>query len=138
MRILALDFGQRRIGAALSDALEITAQPLAVIERIGAAADLQAVAKLIAGHDVECVVIGLPLTLKGERGPQAQRALAFGDALKRVISVPIEWVDERFTTAQASRALREAGQDSRNQKSSIDQAAAQLILQSYLDAKHAR
>ncbi len=138
MRILALDFGQRRIGVALSDALEITAQPLGVIERSGAAADLQAVGKLIASHAVECVVIGLPLTLKGEQGPQAQRALAFGEALKRIISVPIEWVDERFTTAQASRALREAGQDSRKQKSSIDQAAAQLILQSYLDAKHAR
>lgn len=135
MRILSLDFGERRIGVALSDALKMTAQPLSVVERSRLSEDLDAIVQLIASHNVESVVIGLPLTLKGERGPQAQRAMAFGDALKQRISIPVEWVDERFTTAQASRALRQAGQDGRKQKASVDQAAAQLILQAYLDAK---
>ena len=138
MRILGLDFGERRIGVALSDPSAIIAQPLAVIERRGLAEDIGSIKALISQHGVESVVMGLPLTLKGERGPQAQRALAFGNELKRATQVAIEWMDERFTTAQGSRALSEAGENGRQQKKRIDQVAAQLILQSYLDSKHAK
>ena len=138
MRILGLDFGERRIGVALSDASAITAQPLTVIERHGLAKDIQSIEALIRQHAVESIVMGLPLTLEGERGPQAQRALAFGSELKRATQIPLEWVDERFTTAQGIKALSEAGESGRQQRKRIDQVAAQLILQSYLDSKNAQ
>ena len=138
MRILGIDFGQRRIGVAVSDSLGITAQPLAVIERGGQVSDIKMVAELIQKHAVELVVMGLPLALSGKRGPEAQRAAAFAESLKRETAIPVVWVDERFTTAQGSRALTEAGESHRRQKSRIDQVAAQLILQSYLDSKDAK
>lgn len=135
---MGLDFGEKRIGAALSDSLAITAQPFTVIERQNLAADIKAIKALIQMHSVETVVMGMPLTLKGGQGPQAQRAAAFAGELKRAANICVEWVDERFTTAQGARALSEAGESRRHQKSRIDQVAAQLILQAYLDAKNAQ
>lgn len=135
MRMLGLDIGQRRIGVAVSDPLGLTAQGVTVLQRHGGAADVSAVCALARTHGVERIVIGLPLTLDGQRGPQAQRAASFADLIHRACGLPIVWVDERFTTVQGSRALRAAGCRGRRQKPTIDRVAAQLILQSYLDAQ---
>lgn len=138
MRVLGLDVGERRIGVAVSDALGLTAQQVTVLERRQAASDIEAVCDVVKQHAVTQVVVGLPLTLKGERGAQAQRVMAFGDLLRRASGLPIEWIDERFTTAQGQHALTAAGTSRRRRQQVIDQVAAQLILQAYLDAKRPR
>lgn len=132
-RILGLDVGDRRIGIALSDPLQLTAQPLMVLERRGAAADRKAICALVEAHDVCVIVVGLPLTLQGAQGIQAGKVMAFVRELERRLSVPVRLVDERMTTVQGQRALREMGASHRKQKPVIDQVAAQLILQQFLD-----
>lgn len=132
-RTLGIDMGQRRIGVAVSDSLGITAQPVGVVARTTPQADLATLSKLAAEHAVSVIVIGLPLTLQGTRGPQAQRVEAFGRALSTAAGVPVAYVDERFTTAEGQRALRAAGASERQQRPIIDRVAAQLILQQYLD-----
>ena len=132
-RVLGLDVGDRRIGVAMSDPLGLTAQGLTVVERHGGAGDVEAVRALVEQHGVETVVVGLPLTMRGEHGPQAKKVVEFSDALKRRISVPIELVDERLTTVQGARALRDTGASQKTRKAMIDQVAAQLILQQFLD-----
>ena len=138
MRVLGLDVGERRIGVAMSDTLGLTAQRLTVLARRGTAADLDAVDALITAHGAERVIVGLPLTLRGARGPQAQRVAAFAEALRRRVGVPVEYVDERLTTVQGERALIAADTSRRKRKQVIDQVAAQLILQQYLDRSAAR
>ena len=133
-RIMGLDVGQRRIGVAISDPVGLTAQGVTVLERRTPAADVEAVCRLAKTHAAETVVIGLPLTLEGQRGPQAQRVAAFADLVHRALGLPIAWVDERFTTAQGERVLLEGGMSRQQRKHVVDQVAAQLILQSYLDA----
>ena len=135
MRVLALDLGTRRIGLAISDSLGITAQRLPVLERTTLAADVAAVAELVRQHGVTRIVVGLPLTLRGARGPQAQRATAFRDAIRRHVTVPVELVDERLTTAQGQRTLLAMDVSRRKRKQQIDAVAAQLILQLFLDTE---
>ena len=135
MRVLGLDVGDRRIGVALSDPLGLTAQPLIVLERRGLAKDLEALCAMVQRHDVEAVIVGLPLTLRGERGVQAEKVASFSDALRRRVAVPVQFIDERFTTAQGERALREMGASRGQRKRVIDQVAAQLILQQFLDVQ---
>ncbi len=137
MRLLGLDIGDQRIGVALSDPLGFTAQPLAVLQRKNLAADLAVLQALVKQHDVKAVVVGLPLTLRGEQGIQAQKAKSFSDALRRRLNVPVIPVDERLTTVQGQRALRESGASVRTRKQVIDQVAAQLILQHYLEMQRA-
>lgn len=134
-RVLGLDVGDRRIGLALSDALRLTAQPLGVLERKSPAQDLAAIASLIDTHGAEAVVAGLPLNLRGEQGPQAQKVAAFVDALRQRVAVPVHVVDERLTTVQGERMLREVGASRVKRKQVIDRVAAQLILQQFLDAQ---
>ena len=138
MRILGLDVGDRRIGIALSDSLGITAQQLQVFERTNVKADVQAIAGIVATHDASRVVVGLPLTMAGEQGPQAKKVLAFAEQLRQQLTIPVECVDERLTTVQGERALIETGASRRKRKQVIDQVAAQLILQHYLDAQRNR
>jgi len=133
VRIVGLDLGARRIGVAVSDAAGLTAQPVTVIERGNAAADVQALCAIAKTHEAGRIVVGLPLTLEGARGPQAQRVGSFVDLLRRACGLPIVLVDERFTTAQAARALRPTGAIRRRGKGILDVSAAQLILQTYLD-----
>lgn len=137
-RIMGLDVGDRRIGVALSDSLGITAQRLALVERRALSDDLDAIGALAKQHEVRVIVIGLPLTLRGETGPQAKKVEAFTAALRRKIPVPVEMVDERLTTAQGERALLETGASRKQRKAAIDQVAAQLILQQFLDTQRAR
>ena len=135
MRALGLDVGDRRIGVALSDSLGLTAQRLTVLERRGPSEDVEAVRTLVDAHGVEVVVVGLPLTMRGERRIQADKVGTFADQLRRRIAGPVQLVDERLTTVQGERALREMGTTRRRRKQVIDQVAAQLILQQFLDAQ---
>lgn len=135
MRILGLDMGTRRIGVALSDALGLTAQPLTVLVRTTPSEDLAAMEALVIHHHVDAVVVGLPLTLRGQRGPQAQRVAAFAETLRRRLSVPIHLVDERLTTVEGTRVLQELGVTRRAQRQTIDRVAAQLILQQFLESQ---
>jgi len=133
-RVLGLDLGQRRIGVALSDSLGLTAQRLTVIDQPAVPRAIDAVCALAAQHDVSAIVVGLPLTLRGERGVQARAAEAFAGRLRCRVQIPVHLMDERLTTVQGQRALWETGTSRRKQKEIIDQVAAQLILQQFLDA----
>ncbi len=102
MRVLALDFGSARTGVAVSDATGTVATPVGVVARAGTKAGLAQLAALVDEHAAERVVVGLPLTLRGELGAQARETEGFVDALRRVVDVPVETYDERFTTSLAA------------------------------------
>ncbi len=133
MRILALDVGERRIGVALSDALNITAQGLETI-KIGKKKDaLQEIRDLAKEHGVSKIIIGLPFNMDGTKGTAAGLVEEFVGMLKKETPVPIEMIDERLTTLQGERVLLEADLSRKKRKAVIDKIAAQLILQNYLD-----
>jgi putative Holliday junction resolvase len=123
VKILALDYGRARTGVAVSDPTGAIARPLCVVEGATAEAGLQRLAALIDEHEVERVVVGLPLTLRGERGEQARETEAFVEALARQTAVPIVTFDERFTTDLAEQTPAGAPEDAR---------AAAHLLSSYL------
>lgn len=123
MKVLALDYGRARTGVALSDPTGTIARPVCVIEGAASADGLEQLAALIAEHDVERVVVGLPLTLRGEHGEQAIETERFVRALADVTKVPVVTFDERFTTNLAERSPAEAPEDAR---------AAAHLLSSYL------
>ena len=123
MKVLALDYGAARTGVAVSDATGTIARPLGVVVRAGSEAGLVEVVALVREHEPERVVVGMPLTLRGERGEQALETETFVGALREAVSVPVETYDERFTTALASRGGGAADEDAR---------AAAHLLESYL------
>jgi putative Holliday junction resolvase len=131
-RVLGLDLGDVRIGVAISDPDRRLAVPVGTV-RTGAPKDLRAIADLVAENGVSLVVVGHPLLLSGEAGTRAHHAEAFADALRSVLEVPVVLHDERLSTAEAERALREAGVRGRDRRRSVDRSAATVILQSYLD-----
>lgn len=132
-RILGLDHGDVRIGIALSDPTAFLASPLGVIKNSRTAA--AEVASLAKEHQVEKIVVGLPRNMNGSFGPAAEKVRAFMQQLKEKTEIPIvEW-DERLSTVSAHKALREAGLNGKRRKSVVDQAAAQIILQNWLDAQ---
>ena len=134
MRLLGLDVGDRRIGIALSDETRTLATGLPTFERIGPRKDLKAIAALVREHQVSDVVVGLPRTLEGALGPQAQKVLLFMEELRPVVRVPVVSWDERFTSSMATQALIEGGVSRQGRKGGVvDKVAATLILQSYLD-----
>ena len=135
MRVLALDVGDRRIGVAISDPTGTIASPLTTVRRVSEAKDHQAIADLVDRHSVERVVVGLPRTLRGELGPQAQKVMRFGERLAQVLDVPVVYWDERHTTADAERIVR-ARRRGRAARAGVDEVAAAVILQSYLDSLH--
>ena len=130
--ILALDFGRARIGAAISDELQLLAHPL---ETIPANAALSRIAKIVREKKVDYVVAGLPKRLDGQIGAAATEVLQFVEKLRAILPCPVVTWDERLTTAAAHRALRDAGKKTRQTRSYVDQVAAQMILQSYLDSR---
>ena len=132
--MLGLDLGQARIGVAISDPARLLAVPMGTV-RTGAPGDVQAIAALVRDHAVTLVVVGLPLRLSGERGPEAAHAERFAQALGGFLGVPVELQDERLSTVEAERGLRTAGVAGRRRREVIDQSAATLILQSYLDRR---
>ena len=131
--ILGLDIGDVRIGVAISDELGIAAHPLCTITRKNRKVDLAALNALIDAHGVDQIVIGLPLRLNGEMGIQAQKVKKFAAVLERTSNLPISFWDERFTTVEAEQILRETKKRRKRRKRIIDQVAAVLILDSYLE-----
>lgn len=124
MKVLALDYGEARTGVAVSDATGTLARPLTVVERAATAAGLRRVAELVASEEVERVVVGLPLTLRGAVGLQAEETERFVESLRGAVCVPVESFDERFTTALASQGpASRAPEDAR---------AAAHLLETYL------
>ena len=135
VRVLALDVGSKRIGVAVSDPTGFLARSLTVIERRGLRSDIEMIAKLLRQEGAERVVVGLPLSLSGDVGPQALAVLEFKEALDKALDVSVETWDERFSTVGAQEALRAQGVRARKQRGRIDAAAAAVILQGYLDAQ---
>lgn len=134
-RILALDYGTKRIGVALSDELKWTAQPLETFERRVLDWDIAHIASLVMAHEVECVVLGFPLQLDGREGPAVQAMRAFAEKLEAGISVPIVLWDERMTTKAAEDLLIAADVSRKKRKGAIDRVAAAILLQSYLESQ---
>ena len=134
-RVLGLDYGSRRIGVAISDPLGITAQPLPALHREGDRKDIAEIARLVAGQGVDSIVLGLPLLLNGDEGPQAARARAFGDMLSAELSLPVTMWDERLTTAQSERHLIDSGVRRERRKELRDSLSAMFLLQSFLDLR---
>lgn len=131
--LLGLDIGDTRIGVAISDELGVAAHPLCTLTRKNRQVDLIVISDLVSIHEVECVVIGLPISLDGSLGPQAEKVQNFAKRLEGVLDIPIAFQDERFTTAEAEEILRELGKDAREQKGIIDEVAAVLILKDYMN-----
>ena len=138
MRLLGLDVGDRRIGVAISDDLGLTAQGLPTLERRNIRVDMAALQALIATHQVTEIVIGMPRNMDGSYGQRAATTEHFITRLEQACHLPCVRWDERLTTRQAERVLREAQQHRRKRKAVRDQIAAQLILQNYLDYQRAR
>jgi len=135
MRIIGLDLGERRVGVAVSDPGGTIASPAGEFKPRGRAEIVETVRRLVAEHGAGRVVVGLPLLEDGSRGEQARRAAGVADALRDALEVPVETWDERYSTDEADRLLREAGRPRRQRRTRRDRAAAAVILQSYLDAK---
>ena len=132
---MALDIGDRTIGVACSDEGLVLASPVETIRRRGPKADSIRVDDLVKERAVSRVIAGLPLTMRGEAGPQSAKVVEFVGTLKRRLKVPVEMWDERLTTREAERTLIAANLSRARRKEVIDQMAAVLILQTYLDAR---
>jgi putative Holliday junction resolvase len=133
--ILALDFGKARIGAAMSDELQLLAHPLETIPANEKA--FSRVMEIVREKKVDHVVTGIPRRMDGQMGTAATEALKFVEKLRAILPCPVLTWDERLTTAAAHRALRDAGKKTCHTRSYVDQVAAQMILQSYLDRRAA-
>lgn len=134
-RALALDLGTKRIGVAASDAGGILASPRGTVDRSGdRRRDHRRIAELAAEEEAGVVVVGLPRSLDGSHGPAAELVLAEIDELAAVLPVPVVTHDERFTTVTAHQQLRAAGMTGRRRRTVVDQQAAAVLLQSWLDA----
>jgi putative Holliday junction resolvase len=133
MRVLGLDVGDRRIGVALSDETGLLASPLPTLERVGPRKDPKAIAALARAHGVAEIVVGLPRNLDGTIGPQAQKVQAFAEAVAAAAGLPVRFQDERLTTVEAEQILSERNVPWQRRKDLVDQVAAVLILQEYLD-----
>lgn len=135
MRILALDYGTKRIGVAISDELKIIAQPLEFILSAPFAQFLIRLTELIQEKEVELLLVGMPRNMDGSFGSSAEQVQAFVATLKEKLSVPIKTWDERLTTTQANRILVQGNVRRQERKQKVDKTAAAILLQSYLDAQ---
>jgi putative Holliday junction resolvase len=134
--VLSIDLGRKRIGLAISDESERIALPAGILESRGRAADLAAIRRLARERGVSCVVVGLPLHMNGRPGPEAEAARAFAAALAGALGVPVETLDERWSTVEAERTLRETGQSRRKRRSgAADTLAATLLLRTFLERR---
>ena len=138
-RVLAIDFGERRIGLALSDPSATIAQPLPTLtRRAGKRPPVAAIVEIIQQNQVERAVIGLPLNLAGDETEWTATVREFAEKLQQRANIPVEFLDERLTSVQAERAVRSLGlkRSEREQKERIDAAAAILLLQTFLDRQN--
>ena len=137
-RVLGLDVGSKRIGVAISDLLGITAQGLETIQRQNKRLDFGQLEKVIREHEVTEIVVGYPLRMSGAEGIQAEKMQRFAEELRRRFPIPIHLWDERLSSAQANRLLRETDMSIKRRGQVVDQMAAVLILQSWMDARGGR
>ncbi len=135
MRILALDHGTRRIGVAVSDESRTVAQPLEYLPAEPFADFLTRLKKILVEKEVDLILVGLPRNMDGSYGPAAQKAQAFAAALKSAVAIPVTLWDERLTTRMANRMLIQGKMRRSRRKEKVDQVAAALLLQSYLDGR---
>lgn len=131
---MALDFGTKAIGVALSDELQLTARPLTTLRRdkLKFVEVLERLAAFVAEHEVGRLVVGLPLNMDGTRGPATSRVESFIAELRRHVTIPIQTIDERLTSYEADELLRARGANQRERRAKSDEYAALLILQDYL------
>lgn len=135
-RVMGLDVGSKRIGVAVSDPLGITAQGLETITRKNKRHDFEQLARLLAEYRVSEIVVGYPLRLSGAEGTQSGKMQAFAEDLTRRFAVPVHLWDERLTSSQANRILREADLSIKKRGQAVDRLAAVLILQSWMEARN--
>jgi putative holliday junction resolvase len=134
-RVLALDIGSKRIGVAISDALNMTAQGLETLKRESDELVFDRIRALVNEYNISKIVVGIPFNMNGSKGAGAISVEGFIEEMKKKVPAEVETIDERLTTVQGERALLEGGVSRRKRKMSIDRIAAQLILQSYLEMK---
>jgi putative Holliday junction resolvase len=136
-RILALDVGSRTIGMAVTDQLGITAQGLDTIRRRNKRYDFEQLAKVVRDYDIYEIVIGLPLRMSGEEGIQAEKMREFAAAIEKKFELPVHLIDERLTSVEANRVLRESEMSIQKRAGAVDRLAAVLILQNFLERRRA-
>lgn len=135
---MGLDVGTKTVGIAVSDALGITAQGVTTLRRQNIREDLAALKRLCEAHEVSTLVVGLPLNMDGSEGPRAEASRRFGEAAAKATGLPVLYWDERLTTVAAQRVLLEADVSRKKRREVVDQLAAQLILQGWMDAQPGR
>lgn len=138
MRVLGLDIGSVRVGVAISDPSGTVATPRTILDAKRLLDDPRGLKAIVEQEGVELIVVGLPVTLAGEEGPQARSVRAVAEELGVMLGLPVEYFDERLTTSEASAAMRVRGAKDRSQRGRLDAAAAALMLQAYLDSRKAR
>jgi putative holliday junction resolvase len=136
-RILGLDVGSRRIGMAVSDALGITAQGLETLQRRNKRHDFEHLQRVIRDYDVQEIVVGLPLRMSGAEGTQSEKMRTFAEELRKKFGLPVHLWDERLTSAEANRFLRETELSIEKRGKAVDRMAAVLILQSWMEQRSA-
>jgi putative Holliday junction resolvase len=134
-RVMALDVGERRIGVALSDPTRMLASPLTTIRAVPRSTAVKRILTLIRDYQVTALVVGLPLTMNGDIGPQATLVQQFVDELRPLIDIPISFVDERLTTVAAERMMIDLKIKPEQRRARIDEVAASIILQDFLDSQ---
>lgn len=134
-RILGLDVGDKYIGVAVSDLLQITAQGVTTIKRESKEKDYKAIEDLINQYDAKKIVVGLPKNMNGTMGPQSEKVIKFAEKIKNKFKIELIYIDERLSTVSAEKVLIESDVRRENRKKVIDKIAASYILQTYLDSK---
>ena len=136
MRIMALDIGEKRIGVAISDPDERIASPVCVLAADEVRANARSFRTVLEDWDPGLLLCGLPMTLGGEEGPQAQRVREMAEHVAETTGIPLEFADERLSSAEAKRSLREKGLSEKTMRGKVDMIAASIFLQSWLDARN--
>ena len=134
-RVLGIDYGERRMGLAVSDSLEIIAKPLKTLDRKKTFDYFSEILNIVIEKNVHKIVVGLPLTLKGKHSDQTKVVQKFIEKLKQAVKIPVIHIDERLSSVAAVRSLKEMGVKTGHEKGRIDETAAAIILQEYLDSK---
>jgi len=137
-RVLAIDYGRKRIGLALSDELQLTAQPLAIMKRANRREDLRRLRDICRKQGVARILVGHPLHITGEAGEMADEAARFAARLRKELGIEVDLVDERLTSWEAGQIMAEAGSSRQRKESSLDDVAAAIFLREYLERNRSR
>ena len=138
MRVMALDVGDKTIGAAISDALLLTAQARPTLRRKSVKSDVETLSLMAKENEVHEIVVGHPLHMDGKRSAQTEKVARFAEELRKAVDVPIVFWDERLTSFEAEQHLENMGLNWRQRRDQVDKIAAMIILQSYLDSRTTR